>query len=66
MREHQLRLDGERQMRELEIDAARSALEAELRQQSGEAQQLRMEQRSLQDSHQVLSIKSILTIYYIL
>lgn len=49
MREHQLRLDGDRQMRELEIEASRRALEAELRQATSEAQQLRMEQRSLQE-----------------
>eukprot|EP00913_Durusdinium_trenchii_P030682 g28736.t1 len=40
MREHQLRLDGERQMRELEVEAGRSALEAELRQATAEAEQL--------------------------
>lgn len=34
--------------RELEIEAGRSALEAELRQASSEVQQLRLEQRSLQ------------------
>ncbi|CAJ1422404.1 unnamed protein product [Effrenium voratum] len=49
MREQQLRLEGDRQMRELELDSVRGAMEAELRQGAAEVQQLRLEQRSLQE-----------------
>ncbi|CAE7538537.1 unnamed protein product [Symbiodinium microadriaticum] len=45
----QLRMDGERQMREWELDAAKRAAEAELRNASAEAHQLRLEQRSMQE-----------------
>eukprot|EP00931_Biecheleriopsis_adriatica_P020709 TRINITY_DN13755_c0_g1_i2.p1 TRINITY_DN13755_c0_g1~~TRINITY_DN13755_c0_g1_i2.p1 ORF type:complete len:1211 (+),score=301.84 TRINITY_DN13755_c0_g1_i2:261-3893(+) len=49
MREQQVRSEGERQMREWERDAAKSALEAELSQMRAEVQQLLLERKSLQD-----------------
>merc|ERR1740130_1806035 len=49
MRNQQLQIENDRQMREWERDATRGAVEAELQQARSELQQLRLEERGLRD-----------------